>query len=275
MRRFGRVVYLVTLVIFLSHFGCADEPKGTPVAQVGDQVLTLEKLSTRIPQPFLNKINVDEKRHMVEKWVEDELLYQEAKIQKIDQDPKVKARIEEAQKGLLIAELLERKYAKNADILEGEIHDYYEAHAETFQREKPEIRVRHILVADRTALNNAMERLRDGELFDQVARDMSIDASVGDGGDLGYFTEDLVDPTFWEACQTAKIATPTRTTTKLGYHVIEVLDRREAGSQRAMIDVRGDIRQRILAERRQADRAVLLDEIRQRVATTIHVDKLN
>jgi parvulin-like peptidyl-prolyl isomerase len=167
-----------------------------------------------------------------------------------------------------------RTHARDADVLEGEILDYYEEHRPDFEREKPEVRVRHIVVKDRNTLNQVWERLQKGELFEPVAREVSIDESAIDGGDLGYFVEDMVDPVFWSACKAAKLGRRTRTSTDLGHHIIEVMDRREAGSMRDLVDVRGEIQQRILAERRQEQRAKLLAEIKERVAWSVDLGKL-
>jgi parvulin-like peptidyl-prolyl isomerase len=158
--------------------------------------------------------------------------------------------------------------------LEGEVLDYYEEHRAAFEREKPEIRVRHIVVKDRNTLNRVWERLQKGELFEPVAREVSIDESAVEGGDLGYFTEDMVASAFWSACKAAKLGRRTRTSTELGHHIIEVMDRREAGSMRDLVDVRGEIQQRILAERRQEQRKKLLAEIRERIAWSMNLEKL-
>lgn len=244
------------------------------MAQVGENHLTKEALSTRIPDQFLGKISVEEKRRLVENWVEEELLYQEAVRQKLDEDPDLSDRINKAARQLLVAELMARTHARDADVLEGEVLDYYEEHRPAFEREKPEIRVRHIVVKDRNTLNRVWERLQKGELFEPVAREVSIDESAVDGGDLGYFTEDMVASAFWSACKAAKLGRRTRTSTELGHHIIEVMDRREAGSMRDLVDVRGEIQQRILAERRQEQRKKLLAEIRERIAWSMDLEKL-
>ena len=274
IRGFRGIWSAMFLVCALGLWACENKPEGVPVAQVGQVRLTKEELSARIPQPFLGKVSTQEKHRLVESWIEEELLYQEGVKRKLDRDAAVAARIEKAVRGLVVAELLEREFARDADVMEGEISDYYEANRETFQREHPEIRARHILVEDRNALNRVMERLREGEAFSQVAREMSIDASAEDGGELGYFTPEMVDPAFWDACQDARLGQAARATTHLGFHVIEILDRREAGSVRDLMDVRGEIRQRILTERRQVQRAKLLSDIRARIPWSMHLDVL-
>lgn len=253
---------------------CGNEQEGIPVARVGDARLTKEAFAKRIPSSFMGQISTEEKRQLVEKWVEEEFLHQAALEQNLLEDPEIKELIAQTTRRLLVAELLERTYAQDSDVLEGDILNYFEANRQSFEREQPEIRVRHVLVKDKDALTRVWNRLRDGELFEQVAREESIDVSAEAGGDLGYFTEDMVPASFWEACQEAKLGRRTRVTTSNGYHVIEVLDRREAGTERDLVDVRGEIQQRILSERRQALRAKLIEEMKSQKDWSIHLDEV-
>ena len=120
-----------------------------------------------------------------------------------------------------------------------------------------------------------MEPAAKGEFFEQVAREVSIDQSAVNGGDLGYFTEDMVNPSFWAACWDAKLGHRIRTRTELGYHIIEVMDRNDTGSIRDLVDVRSEIQQRILTERRRAQRAKLLAELKERIEWSVDWKQLN
>ena len=263
------------IICLIGIWGCGSTPDGTVVAKVGESYLTKEALAKRIPEAFLGKISVEEKRNLVENWVEEELLYQEAIKQKLDEDPELSAQIEKAVRQLLVAELMTRAHEKDNTVLEGEVLDYYEEHRPDFERDQPEIWVRHIVVEDKNTLNQVWDRLQKGEFFEQVAREVSIDPSAQQGGDLGYFSADMVDdPAFWAACEETKVGRRVRTTTKLGHHVIEVRDRRETGSMRDLVDVRGKIHQLILAERRQEQRDKLLAEVKERIKWSMDLDTL-
>ncbi len=265
---------IALMIALLALWGCGGSPKGTAVAQVGDRYLTQEALDRRIPAPFIGTISVEEKRRLAENWVEEELLYREAVRQKLDRDPELADRIDRAVRQLLAGELVARVHARNAEVTEGEILDYYGAHRADFAREQLEIRVRHLVVKDEDTMDQAWERLQKGEFFGQVAGEVSIDLSAAEGGDLGYFTENMVNPSFWSACRGAKLGHRTRVSTELGYHVIEVMDRRGAGSTRALSDVRGEIQQRILAERRREQRAELLAELKGRMKWSLDLEKI-
>ena len=262
------------MICLLAGWGCRGAPQGTVVAQVGDTHLTKKTLSERIPETFMGKITVEEKQNLVENWVEEELLYQEALRQKLDEDSKLVDRIEKVARQLLIAELMVRTHTRDAEVLEGEVLDYYEEHRPDFEREQPEIWARHIVVKDRNTMNQVWERLQKGEFFEQVAFEVSIDQSTKNGGDLGYFTEDMVDPVFWKACAETRVGRRVRTSTRHGYHIIEIRDRKTDGSIRDLVDVRSDIHQRILAERRQEQRDKLLTEIKERIKWSMDLKKI-
>ena len=256
-------------------WGCEEPQTVSIVAQVGDRHLTREALERRIPPPFADTISPKEKQKLVENWIEEELLYREAIRQKLDQDPELSERIDRAVRQLLASELMARTHAREAEVSEDEILAYYEERRADFERDQLELRVRHLIVADRNAQTRAWDRLQKGEFFEQVAREVSIDQSAVNGGDLGYFTEDMVNPSFWAACREAKLGHRIRTRTELGYHIIEVTDRNDAGSIRDLVDVRGEIRQRILTERRREQRAKLLAELKEQIEWSVDWKQLN
>lgn len=275
MSGFRNIQKWILLGVLFSLSACADTQEGTAVAHVGQARLTKEEVLGRIPTPFLGGISIEEKRQLIEKWVEEELFYQESLDQKLHEESEIVALIGQATRSLLVAKLLERTYAKDSEVLEGEILNYFEEHRQSFERDQSEIRVRHILVTEKDLWTEVWNRLRNGELFEQVAREVSIDVSAESGGDLGYFNEDMVGASFWEACQAAKLGRPTRVTTSNGFHIVEVLDRREAGSERDLVDVRGEIQQRILSERRRMLREKLLEEIKARTEWSVKLEEVD
>ena len=94
------------------------------------------------------------------------------------------------------------------------------------------IRARHILVATEDEAKAVIERLKNGENFADVAKQVSLDGSKDYGGDLGYFTAAEMVPAFSKAAfalQPGEISEPVET--KYGWHVIKVEDRKAGGPQ--------------------------------------------
>lgn len=116
---------------------------------------------------------------------------------------------------------------------------------EAYERQKTDVRASHILFkCDQNALpkdtlaafNRALDarkRLLAGENFADLARKLSDDPSAKDnGGDLGYFTSMQMVYPFENAAYSTpigQVSQPVRT--KFGYHILKVVDKRDAQGQ--------------------------------------------
>ncbi|HYF53877.1 MAG TPA: peptidylprolyl isomerase [Salinarimonas sp.] len=91
-----------------------------------------------------------------------------------------------------------------------------------------EVRARHILVKTEEEAKKALARVRGGEDFAKVAAELSDDpGSKGEGGDLGFFTQDRMVAPFAEAAfklEPGKISDPVKS--QFGWHVIKVEEKR-------------------------------------------------
>jgi len=108
-----------------------------------------------------------------------------------------------------------------------------------------EMHVRHILVDDEAKARTALDRIRHGESFGAVARDMSIDmGSAANGGDLGWAKPTAYAPEFARAVAAfvPKGFDPDPVRSPFGWHVIEVLETRPAAFP-AFDDVKARIAQ--------------------------------
>jgi parvulin-like peptidyl-prolyl isomerase len=97
-----------------------------------------------------------------------------------------------------------------------------------------EVNARHIVVATEAEANDIIARLNAGEDFATLAATYSTDVtSRDDGGSLGWFTrEDLLTPELADAAfsmQINEIRGPIKT--MLGYHIIQVLDKRQRSAE--------------------------------------------
>ena len=93
----------------------------------------------------------------------------------------------------------------------------------------PQVRARHILLANEEDAALAKERLDAGEDFAELAVEMSLDTGTKElGGDLGWFPRGVMTPTFEDAAfalESGKVGEPFQS--PFGYHIIEVLERAE------------------------------------------------
>lgn len=116
-------------------------------------------------------------------------------------------------------------YLENTEIDEKEIEEFYEENKEDLVV----VKARHILLTDEEEANTALERIKSGEDFEQVAIEESIDGSAAQGGDLGYFTKGNMIKEFEDAAFSLGVGeTSDLVKTEVGYHIIKVEDRKES-----------------------------------------------
>ncbi|MER3455711.1 MAG: hypothetical protein C4304_02195 [candidate division GAL15 bacterium] len=112
------------------------------------------------------------------------------------------------------------------DVTEQEARAYFESHRKAFD-EPERVRARHILVQTESQARLVLARLRAGEPFDRLARELSQDpASRDQGGELGLVAPGQTVPEFERAAfalKAGQLSEPVRS--RFGYHVIQVTQR--------------------------------------------------
>ncbi len=87
------------------------------------------------------------------------------------------------------------------------------------------IKCSHILVAKQSESLAILERIKNGEKFGKLAKELSIDSGSGKkDGNLGYFTKGMMVKPFEEIAfklQIGEISEPVKT--EFGYHIIKRL----------------------------------------------------
>ncbi len=107
-----------------------------------------------------------------------------------------------------------------------------------YKNAKPEIKARHILVADEKTAKEVKAKLDKGEDFAELAKKYSTDTgSAQNGGDLGWFGAGKMVPEFETAAYKLKkneISEPIKS--QFGYHIIQLLDKKEKEAYEKMKD---------------------------------------
>ncbi|MFP5287061.1 MAG: SurA N-terminal domain-containing protein, partial [Thermoanaerobaculia bacterium] len=151
---------------------------------------------------------------------------------------------------------------------------YYQEHKEEFTQPE-QVHARHILVktegrTDAEAqkiLEGARARLAKGEDFGALARELSDEpAAKTSGGDLGFFSREQMVQPFSEAAfgaQPNALVGPIKT--DFGWHLIQVLEKRPAGTQ-PFEQVKPMIAQRLSADRTAQMAEAKARELAERLA---------
>ena len=186
-----------------------------------DLKLATEDLGPSLPPQLEGKAR---EAYILDYLIDGELVAQKGIADKADQDPEFPKKLAYYREKLLMESVL-GKVAKDAATEDAMKKTYDEA--AKAQKPETEIHARHILVATEGDAQAALKRIKGGEDFAKVAKEVSKDTG-SDGGDLGWFTKDRMVPEFADAAfklEPGQISDPVKS--QFGWHIIQVEGKRQ------------------------------------------------
>ncbi len=193
----------------------------------GDEVLRSEVLESaqQLPPQYRDQIDLVFPM-LLDRTIDLRLLGAAAEAGGLSDDPEVKRRMAEIRVAVMREVYVEQQVA--ARISDDMLKARYDAFVEA-NPPKPEVHARHILVEEEAKARELIGKLDEGADFAELAKEHSIGPSGAQGGDLDYFTKEQMVPAFADAAfaldKGSHSADPVQT--EFGWHVIEILDRRE------------------------------------------------
>ncbi|GAB4310861.1 MAG: hypothetical protein Kow0059_00520 [Candidatus Sumerlaeia bacterium] len=163
----------------------------------------------------------------------------------------------------LLVEFFKQRYLfSDITVTDDEIAAYYEARRKEFEK-PPTVSVRFILTATREDAMEALQLLREGKPFEEVARTRSIHQSAVTGGALPPFSAGTYDPDFERVAFSLPVGGMSGVVhTAIGYCIIE-----KTGETQARVEpldsVREEIRARLLREKHERRLREYLDAKRR------------
>ncbi|MBM0064113.1 foldase protein PrsA [Alkalicoccobacillus gibsonii] len=153
--------------------------------------------------------------------------------------------------------VIEKLSSEGVEVTEEEKKQLYEDQEESYPTQ---VHARHILVEDEDEANDIKAQLDDGADFAELAEEKSTDsASAVSGGDLGFFPEGQMVPEFDEAAFSLdidEISEPIKS--DFGYHIIQVLERRDSYE-----DYADDIEQTLIQQKSKSSADVFSDLVKE------------
>lgn len=158
----------------------------------------------------------------------DQMIRQTAVAQVTAQSltPHDRAMLELDRRGYLSAATLER--VAKPEPTEEELRAVYDAAFGSGDSPKTEYSAAHILVATEDEAKAVAEELAGGADFSALAAEKSTDNSAANGGDLGWFTAEMMVEPFAkavEALEPGQVSAPVQS--QFGWHVIRLNETRE------------------------------------------------
>ncbi|HID93581.1 MAG TPA: hypothetical protein EYP60_05745 [bacterium (Candidatus Stahlbacteria)] len=262
---------IIFLAIFRSPlwYSFKKEKQGKILARVGDEVLTLEDFYILIPNQYLRGLTAFEKEELVKQWIKTSLFYQAALEEGIDKEEEMRTRLEQVKREVLANEFLARHLPTEIYVEDSTAKNYFEKHKNEFAYE---CKAAQIVVPTEGEAQAVLDRLKRGESFAKLARELSIDPSSKNGGVIGYIRRgDMPNmPEFEEALFSLKnvgdISDIVRSV--YGYHIIKLLDKRMLKRKVQYKDVKDGIKEILLTKQRSAT----LEEIFTKLQSEKNID---
>lgn len=258
----------VTVIFGLGSFAVAQESPQDPVRATvaGEEIRQsdVDAFIAQLPEQVQSAPREQIDPLVVNELVNTRLVVALARSAGTEQDAEYKRQAE-----IAVLRILQNVYLSR-QIESGLTEDRLKKLYDEFVADNPpteQIRASHILVETKEAAQAIATEVRGGADFAEVARRESTGPSASAGGDLGYFEEGQMVPTFSEVAfslEVDEVSEPVQT--QFGWHVIKLTDRRQAPPP-ALDEVRDELTQQltnvivqeVLTEARKGVTVVLYD----------------
>jgi len=223
------------------------------------------------PYPEQMKANAQGRLHVLQSLIDHVLMQGEAAKLGLDKDPDYLRKVENYRRNLLDNLLLEHVSKDGFVVTEEEARKYFNEHPEEFDR--PErAQVSHILLKTEAQAKDALAKIRAGEPFEKLAREISLDDSTRDrGGDMGSFSRkqrpQLADAAF-ALKNPGQISGPIQT--GRGFEIIKLI-KLIPPVKETFAQAREGLLSRLRARKRQEVKQQLLAKLREKA--NIKTDK--
>jgi peptidyl-prolyl cis-trans isomerase C len=284
----------------------AQQAGGKVVAEIGAEKITQADLDAQIENALDNQLssiaafmsteqlneqkkkmleqyqNPQAKQQFLQSWLAQEILYREALEKKLTEKPEVKKLLNELAQGLLSQQLLNEQLASKINITQTDLETYYEANKEKFL-EPARAKISHILVNEEQQAKDIVERIKNGEDFGELAKELSkdettkenggvIDLDVIEGSDVPVIGDvnDLNEKIF-TAESPVLLDEPVKT--EKGWEVIKV-DSKESQRQKTFDEVQQQVMMMLSNQKRQDVQQEFIRQMMDKYNVIIHTSVL-
>ena len=175
--------------------GCGKkQPKSAPaqsgpvLVSVNGDKLTAPELDSLSPEGF--QVTRDNLPKILDKWVSNTLMYEEALRRGIEKEPQIQAHLKRLERDYLVNELLDR-ITSNVKVGQDQEMQYFNLHKDEFSYE---VKIARIVMADSLAAVQTLAELRAGADFTKLAKERSQDVALEAGQESRYFARNVGDP---------------------------------------------------------------------------------
>jgi len=181
--------------------------------------------------------------------------------------------------------IVQLKIRSKVKVSDEDVQNYWQTHPQEFRAEE-EVQVRHIFLAlkedagpaevarVRERAEKIVARLRHGEEFGLLARQVSEGPSASDGGDLGWLRRGTVQADVEKVAfglQSGQISDPVQT--RSGFQILQV-EARRGGGAKPLGEVKEEIRDKLTNEQGDRYRTQFIAELKKDAVIDVKMPEL-
>lgn len=258
----------------LSLTACRSGNQENVVARVGKSVLTMTQIREHTPG-LASPAGRAQVELYIQRWIEAEVLYQEARRRGIDKQPQVRSALQELARDVVVSSYLDQAVYGAVSVSDAEIQAYYEQEKEEFQTPVDLYHLLIILVADAGEAQRLRSEIKNGAVFNEIAELYSIDGTRSQGGDMGFVPLSALSPRLASVVTTMRrgeLSLPVKS--ELGYNLLQLVDLSPKGTLRPLEEVRRHIEQRIVARKNEESYQQLVSKLTDEASLYSDLSKL-
>ncbi len=252
----NKIYVILVISLFMGLTSCSDDQDDNLIAKVNHEQLSLDELV--LMYPGFMSLDSLQKSLLVENWIRETLLAQEAEKNLIHRDPMFNYRVETYRRRLLADKQLDVTLKDRGDVARDEIEAYYQSNLESFKRQSNEFFGFHVLLPSRDEARELEKAIEKGDL----EKKQSLVAMHPK--ETGLFKVENLFPEVKEYLLKKKrpgIFGPIRT--DLGYHLVHVKTWHDRGSHKSLDEVWEEIAARLSINRQRHIETQFVDSLRK------------
>jgi peptidyl-prolyl cis-trans isomerase C len=264
-------------------------------ATVGTETITqadIDAKTSMLPPQFRARYETaDGKKKLVEQLTKMSLLSQEARRLQLDKKEEVAKRIKEIADNLIIQELIKQEVIDKIKVNEADLEKYYKEHKQEFiEPEKVKVNIIQFKLKDNATPEEkkaqkkkaelALKRLKKGDDFEKVAKEVSEDERTkNSGGNTGFFSKGKRMNTYGEKVEEKAFALKTGQISdiieeKNGEYIIKVGEKKPQ-KEETFQEAKPKIERRMQQEDQRKAYDTYLDSLKSRYPVKINEENIS
>ncbi len=284
------------------------EPAGGKVlAEIGPEKITEADLDAKIEDSINNQLSQvsafmtaeqlnEQKKKMLEQFQKpqakqqvlqsmlmQEILYRQGLEEQLSEKPQIKKMIGDVSREIIAHQQMNNQLASKINITDSDLQTYYTANKNQYV-EPARAKISHILVADQQQAKDVIERVKKGEDFGKLVKELSLDDKTKN--DNGQISEEAVKGSYvpvigdvnglnekiFEANAPAVLEEPFKT--EKGWEVIKV-DSKTQERQKSFDEARQQVISALLEEKRRDVQQDYIKGLMDKYKVVIHTSAID